>query len=216
MRTTWMAACGPAAVVLTIAGNEMAGSTVPGIDATQAELAAYLQGLDPGWAGLGIEIVGLLALLVFVVHLSTVLRRSDPDGAAPALVLAGGTAAAAIKLASIAPVAAMWLRPEAVDPVMAGLILDANGAAFVLTGAVSALVAGGAAAATVLPRWLRVFGGVTAFALIAGVAGYREEFALGFLLYLIWTIVTGVILMRGRSRTAASPSRGGAGLPRPA
>ena len=204
MKNTWMAACGPAAVVLMAAGNGMAGSAMPGIDATNAELASYLRGLDPGWAGLGIEIFGLLALLLFAIHLAGLAR-----GTAANLVLAGATAAAAVKLGSIAPVAAMWLRPETVDPGVAGLILDANSAAFVLTGAISALVPAGMAASGVLPRWLSIFGAVTAFALVAGIAGFREEFALGFLLYLVWTAATGLILLRGQNlgtRGALSPA----------
>lgn len=204
MKNTWMAACGPVAIVLMIAGNEMAGSTAPGIDAPREELASYLQGLEPSWIGLGIEIVGLLALLVFTVYLATVVRSHL---AAAGLVLAGGIAAAAVKLASIAPVAAMWLRPEAVDPDVARLILDANSGAFVLTGAVSALVAGGAALSGVLPRWLAIFGAVTAFALVAGISGYRSEFALGFLLYLIWTLATGIVLLRGRGLRAGAALR---------
>ena len=201
MNTNWMAACGPAAVVLTIAGNEAAGSTMPGIDASGEELATYLRGLDPGWVGLGIEIVGLLALLAFAAYLASLLH-----GVAANLVLAGGAAAAALKLASIAPVAGLWLRPETVDPQVAGLILDANSAAFVLTGAVSGLLVAGASVSGLLPRWLSVFGGVTAVALVVGIAGYREEFALGFLLYLIWTFVTGIVLLRPRTRASREPA----------
>jgi hypothetical protein len=207
-----MTAAGPAGVVLLLAGNGMAGAGMPGIDANDRELQTYLDGLDPAWLGSTLEIFGLVALLVFSVALS----RRVADGALRSLVLAGGVAGVAVKLATALPLMAVWLRPEAVDPALAGVALDLGSIGFAAGGALFALMPAGLAAASVLPRWLSIGGAVTALALLAQVPLFRQEFGLGFLLFMLWTIAAGVTLMRDRPRSAASRSPHGDALPRPA
>ena len=186
-----------------LVGNGMAG-TSPGVDAPREEVRAYLAGLDPAWAGAGLEVAGLLALLVFAVGLS---RRIG--GAWGALALAGGVAGVAVKLATAIPLGALWLRPEAVDPAVAGLVLDVGAIGFAVTGALLAALPAAAAASGVLPRWLAILGGVTVVALLAQVPLFRQEFGLGFMLLMLWTLACGVVLLRGRdlgARAALQPA----------
>jgi hypothetical protein len=189
-----MTACGPAGVALLLVGNSMAASDMPAVDASDRELQAYLTNLDPAWLGATLEVFGLVALLVFAVALSRQVKDS--------LVLAGGAAAVAVKLATALPLLAVWMRPEAIDPSVAGLALDLGTIGFTAGGALFALVPAAAAARELLPGWLRVCGAVTAVALLAQVPLMREEFGLGFLLFMLWTIATGVVLLRGRNLRA--------------
>lgn len=196
-------ACGPAGVVLLLAGNGMAG-TSPGVDAPAPEVGAYLAGLDPAWAGAGLEVAGLLLLLGFAVGLS---RRIG--GTLGTLALACGSAGVAVKLATAIPLGALWLRPETADPVVAGLILDVGAIGFAVTGALLAGLPAAAAAGGILPRWLSILAGLTAIALLAQVPLFRQEFGLGFLLLMIWTLITGIVLLRGRNlgaRRALQPA----------
>lgn len=196
-------ACGPAGVVLMLGGNGMAG-TSPGVDAPASEVGEYLAGLDPAWAGAGLEVAGLLLLLVFATALS---RRIG--GTWGALALACGGAGVAVKLATAIPLGALWLRPEAIDPVVAGLILDIGAIGFAVTGALLAGLPAAAAAGGIMPRWLTILAALTVVALLVQVPLFRQEFGLGFLLLMIWTLITGIALLRGGNlgdRPAVQPA----------
>jgi hypothetical protein len=191
----FMAACGPLGVALLLVGNGMAAGDMPAIDASDRELAAYLGDLDPAWLGANLEIIGLVALLVFCVGLS---RRVE-SGALRSLVLAGGAAGVSLKLATALPLLAVWLRPEAVAPAVAGVALDLGSIGFAAAGGLLALVTGGAAASGTLPRWLRILGGAATVALLVQIPLFRQEFGLGFLLFMVWTAATGLVLLRARN-----------------
>ena len=195
--------CGPVGVVLLLAGNSVAG-TSPGVDAPAAEVGAYLAGLEPAWAGAGLEVAGLLALLVFAAAMT---RRIG--GTWGTLALAGSAAGVAVKLATAIPLGALWLRPEAIDPDVAGLVLDVGAIGFAVTGALLAALPAAAALSGILPRWLTIFAGLTVPALLVQVPLFRQEFGLGFLLLMIWTTATGIVLLRGRNigaRAALQPA----------
>lgn len=193
-----MIAAGPLGVALVLVGNSLAGGGVPAVAAGDRELQAYLNQLDPSWFGVTLEVFGFVALLVFAVGLS--------QRAGSSLVLAGGAAGVAVKLATALPLLAVWLRPEAVDPGIAGLALDLGTIGFAAGGALLALIPAGLIASDLLPRWLTVAGAVTAVALLAQVPLMREEFGLGFLLLMLWTLVTAVVLLRPRTRASRAPA----------
>jgi hypothetical protein len=136
-------------------------------------------------------------------------------GTAGRFVLVGAATAAAVKLASFTPVMALWLRPDEIDPALAGLVFDANAAAFTVTGAAYALATGGVAAAAMtssrLPRWTGWTALVVTIALLASLPLFVEEVAIGFLLYLIWLVALSVALVRqelgrGRGGVEARPA----------
>lgn len=193
-----MTACGPAGVALLLAGNSIAGADVPAIGASDRELQAYLAGLDPAWTGVTLEIFGLVALLVFAVALS----QRAADATLRALVLAGGAAGVAVKLATGLPLLAVWLRHDTIDPALAGMALDLGSVGFAAGGALFALMPAAFSTGGALPRWLTVAGALTAVALLAQVPLFRQEFGLGFMLFMLWTAVTGVVLLRARNLRA--------------
>lgn len=192
--------CGLAAVGAVVAGSGLAGSETPAIGARDSEIAAYLRSLDPGaaeWAGAGLEVLGLLALLAFFALLAARLDRS-----AAGVVIGAAGAGVALKIASMTPVLAIWLRPDPVDPAVGGLALDANSVAFnlttallgvaVLAAAVGALRSGG------LPRWAAGSGVAVGVLMLAAVATVTTGFVLGFLLFLLWTVAVSAHLLRPR------------------
>lgn len=211
MDTKWMHACGPAGVVLLLAGNSMAGTTPP-TDAGRQEVQAYLGSLDPSWPGVMLEMLGLLALLVFFAALS----RRPADGTLRTLVLAGGVAGVTLKFATALPQIAVWMRPSDVDAGTAVVIFGLGTIGFSISGALFALVPAAMAASGLLPRWLRIAGAVVAVALLAQIPLFREEFGLGFLLLMLWIVATGITSMRATSRTREPHGRAGSVRPHPA
>lgn len=221
MRAPWSiatAAGGIAFVLLAVIGNDvLAGAgEAPSSDAPAREIGAYVMANPPttgDWAGMYLEVIGLLALAAFVVHVWGVLRSSDTDGRWSTLALVGGAAAVTVKLASAAPVFAVWLRAdEGIDPQLATALLDMNVAGFALTGAALSLmlagVAGAVAATGVLPRWLGVTAGLLAVALLTTLPLAAAGFSPAFLLALLWLIAASAVMVRRAARGSASlPSR---------
>jgi hypothetical protein len=209
------AGAGVAAVVMMVAGNGLAGGqdVVPAVGASEAEVARVLETLDPGAGargGAALGVLGVLMLTVFLLHVAALI-----GGTAGRFVLVGAATAGAVKLVSFTPVMALWLRPDEVDPALAGLVFDANAAAFTVTGAAYALATGGAAAAAItssrLPRWTGWTALVVTIALLASLPLFVEQIAIGFLLFLIWLVALSVALVRqelrrGRGGVRARPA----------
>lgn len=115
-----------------------------------------------------------------------------------------------IKLGSAAPIFALvWRADNGISDGLAAAMVDMNGAAFVLTWALDAVMlaaAGGVILHTrCLPRWLGWWGLVTAPLLLATV-----PFAISgpptFLLALLWIVVVSVVLaLRGAGAVALNP-----------
>lgn len=209
MKAPWRiatAAGGIVFVLLAAIGNDVLSNAgdAPAADASAREIGAYVTAnppTTPDWAGMYLEILGLLALAAFVVHLWGVLRSADADGRWSMLALLGGAAAVTVKLASAAPVFAVWVRAdEGIEPQLATALLDMNTASFALTGAALALMLAGVAGAVgttgVLPRWLGATAGVLALALLATLPLAATGFSPAFLLLLLWISGASAVLVR--------------------
>src|SRR3954453_18002452 len=98
------------------------------------------------WAGVYLEVIGLLVLVAFVVALWRLLREADRDGFLPGVALAGGLMGATIKLASLPAAFGALYRAHDISPGLASALLDINSAAFVSTWATWALLLGAAGA----------------------------------------------------------------------
>lgn len=193
-------------VVLAVVGNDVLSNAAeaPAPDASAQQIGGYLTANPPDtaqWAGMYLEVLGLLALAAFVVHLWGVLRSADADGRWSMLALVGGTAAVTVKLASAAPVFAAWARAdEGIDPQLATALLDMNIAGFVITGAALALmlfgVAGAIRSSGVLPQWLGITAALLAVALVATVPIAAGGFSPAFLLAMLWLIAASAVLVR--------------------
>ena len=209
------AACGALYVVLLVSGDDFispAGEP-PEADAKLSEVSAYLERADSSsfWLGRSIGLLGLCALLVFVVYVSRRIRDEEGHGGVlSGLALAAGSVAVALQfLAAPAQFAAVQGASQGLDPQVAQALLHAS-VSFQLSFLPLALFLGAVAAASVLPRWLSIGAGLLGVGLVAGLIGQPEEPAviafMAFALGLLWFVAASVVLVRRVGRPA--PARG--------
>lgn len=155
-----------------------------------------------------IELVGILFLIPFLAYLWSVLRQAEGEaGWLSATVLGAGLAALTIKLGSAAPSIAAEQLEEGTPLDVA--LDDMNAASFILSMLPLSVLTAAFAIVTlktgVLPRWLGWMGAITSGALLVNSMALEAEFGPAFLLFLLWTAVTSVVLIRragARSRQA--------------
>lgn len=219
MNTIWTrrigAASGAVYVVLGLLNG--GGGNEPSFHASHQAIIAWIRStprtITPAHYVMGlVELLSLLCLVLFVAYLASVLRQAEGVSTfLPGVVIGGGVLAVAIKIASFPPalVANVWAH-DGVDPRVLGMLLDMNTVSFDLFQAAIALsiaaVAAGAIATRALPRWLSWGTAVTALALFANVAfAYKTaDFAPAVLLFLLWSLVTSIVLVR-RAGAGAEP-----------
>jgi hypothetical protein len=197
---------GVVAVVLLFAGSGLSGSS-PDLTASRAKIASWLVShpMTTGRVVGGfVELLAVLALIVFAATLASVLRRGEGDHAILSnTALGAGLLSAGIKLVSVpAAFAAVWRTKQGMSLELASALVDMNNVAFVMTWAVDAVMLGAAAIVIVrsgiLPRWLGWFAGVTAAVSLATVPVAAKAPPLGILLTFVWLILTSVVLLRNR------------------
>ncbi len=198
------AASGAICVSAVLVGNGMALAGQSGAtDGPRllADLTAEPSAVNS--VGLGLELFGWAALMVFVSYLYRVLRRAEgPDAWLAPVAFGSGVLMASIKLGSVAPLTAAWYRRDDLTVGNAQTLNDLAGALFVVsgwaTGLLVAMAGGSALASRVLPRWLAWFGMASGVAtLVAGSMGIhdpRSYVALPFVTGLLWIFVTSVLL----------------------
>jgi hypothetical protein len=164
-------AAGALYVVLVFVGQGIAGSgDSPALGSPPADYARWLAANGPstvGYAGAFLELIGLLAFVVFVAVLYDLLRRSERERTwLPAAALGAGLVSAAIKIGSAPPLLAAFSLRHTIDPQLAKALIEMNDYAFLLTWAVDAVMLGAVAASALrtgaLPRWLAISAGVIA------------------------------------------------------
>lgn len=208
------AACGALYVVIAILANDTLGSGSPDSTASAHAIGAWWRAhevTNVDWALGFVELLALLCFPIYVVVLAWVLQRADQGRTwLPWAVLAMGLLSAVVKLASGAPMfALLWRADDGISDGLAAAMVDMNGAAFLLTWALDAVMLAAAGAVILstrcLPRWLGWWGLITAPLLLATV-----PFAMSgpptFLLALIWIVATSITLaVRGVRSPAAAP-----------
>jgi hypothetical protein len=207
------AACGALYVVLLVGGDDFinpAGEP-PDADAPLREVSAYLDKADSSsfWLGRSIGLLGLCALLVFVVYVSRKIR--DEDRVLSGIALTAGSVAVALQfLAAPAQFAAVQGASQGLDPQVAQALLHAS-VSFQLSFLPLALFMGAVAAGGVLPRWLSIGAGVLGVGLVGGMIGHPEEPAvvsfMAFALGLLWFVATSVALVRRAGRPSPAGDR---------
>jgi len=202
-------AAGAAFVACILAGNSMTES-VAGTDespsGTAADLAAQAAS-GVARAGLALELVGLLLLVWFAATLAALGWRRSGAGALPVVVAGAGALVAAVKLASAAPHLAAFAADGLSDEVRHALV-EANGAAFVLTWLPYAVLVGSAAVvllrAGLVGRVLAGFGlalaGLGLMAALAGFTSPATAVPVPFLLSLLWTAAVSIRVSGRRGR----------------
>lgn len=212
------ALAGAVSILLVILGGDVLG-TPPGQQTAhptgQRDLANlhWVADTPSAQAGVGFELFGFALTIVFVSYLSTRIRDA---GWLATAALAGGVIEVAVKLGSGAPMFAAYLLRDEISPETARVLIDMNGAAFVLSwlpmGIFVACAGAGGLVAGVLGRVLG-WGGV-----VAGVATVIVTAATGvhvlsaifvpFLLCLLWVLLVSLRLGFQRSSSPSSVQDG--------
>ena len=200
------ALCGPAYVVLILAGNTIAeGGNEPG-HVTGAQVLASLEeqaGSTAVHIGVAMELLGFVAFAFFVGWLANVLSREA--NRAPWLgtvVLVGGISTLAVKIGSVVPDRALDTNRDAVGDSTARLLNDMGAAGFVLsflTFGIFMLAVGLAAldsglAGRVAGWSAVVIGALGIIAVLVMRADPWSTSALPFMVGLLWILVVGIKL----------------------
>jgi len=207
------AACGAVTVLLLVVGGDVLG-TPPGPQTThptgQQDLAnlTWVAGTPSAQVGVGLELFGFALMIVFVSYLATRFREA---GWLATAALAGGLIEVAIKLGSAAPMFAAYALREEISPQTARVLIDMNGAAFVISwlplGLFIACAAGAGIRVGALGRtlgWSGVAVGLITIVLTAatGVHVLSAVFV-PMLLCILWTLIVSLRLAFQRSPSAA-------------
>ena len=155
------------------------------------------------------EVVALLAFLVFVVWLGWLLRKADGDAPGfPGRRLVWGSSQPRSRSGPARRCSRRCGARTTDSPTSWRQPLDTNGAAFGLTWALDALMLAAAGGVIMMtrcaPRWLGW--SALAIAVLSMVAVATPSAPFGFLLALLWFVVAGITFAwRGAPESAAMP-----------
>lgn len=143
----------------------------------------------------------LVLFLPFVAYLCGLLRRTESDGGwLSTTALVAGASGVVLKLMSHAPELAIHRDHLAKGTSLYKALDHMAGAATLLSLYPLAICVAAVAVVVlrtrVLPRWLGIFAALTAAALAINGGFVFANFVPGLLVFLLWTLVTGVVLLR--------------------
>jgi hypothetical protein len=143
----------------------------------------------------------LVLALPFLAYLWSLLRTAEGEGGwLSTLALVAGVSGILLKLASHAPELAIHRDGIAKGTQLYKALDNTAGAATLMSlyplAFCCAAVAVIALRERVLPRWLGIFTAVTAVALAVNAGFVFATFVPAFLLFLLWTLVTSIVLLR--------------------
>ena len=143
----------------------------------------------------------LVLALPFLAYLSSLLRVAEGDGGwLSTVALVSGASGVLLKLASHAPELAIHREGIAKGTPLYKALDNIAGAATLTSLYPLALCCGAVAAIAlrerVLPRWVGIFAAVTAVALAVNAGFVYASFVPALLLFLLWTLVTSIVLLR--------------------
>jgi len=150
----------------------------------------------------------VVLFLPFLAYLYEVLRGAEGEsGWLSRIVLVCGASGVLLKLMSHAPELAIH-REHLVKgtPLYNALDQMAGGATLLCLYPLALCMAAAAAVVlrtNALPRWLGVLAAVTAAALVVNGAFVFAGFVPAFVLFLLWTVIAGVVVLRRAGSTAA-------------
>lgn len=159
-------------------------------------------------------IAGVAAItlaLPFVGYVSRLLRDAEgPSGWLAQAAFAGGVIGIGVKLVSIVPELAIHRAQIADGTQLHKALQEMAGGATVLCLYPLALFCAATAIVAlrtrVLPRWLGAGAAVTAAALVVNGGFFEASFVPALLLFIFWTLVTSIYLVRRDSRDPARVS----------
>ena len=150
----------------------------------------------------------LVLALPFLAYLCSLLRSAEGDGGwLSTLALVAGVSGVLLKLASHAPEVAIHRDGIAKGTQLYKALDNSAGAATLVSlyplAICCAAVAVIALRQRVFPRWLGFFAAVTAVALAVNAGFVYATFVPALLLFLLWTLVTSIVLLRRTSGATA-------------
>ena len=216
----WARATGVAGVtyvILTVAGFVVGGQDATPRDSADVVRGYFADNRSGVLTGVYIDTLAMVCLLAFAAGLGGLVARrgGDPWGVLGRLMLAGALGSFAITMAENMAEAALAFRvasagdPGAVEALF-GIVMMVN-----LTAAPLAAFLVGAAAGIlrsgIAPRWLGWAALAPALLGVIGAAGLSDPrgpvaaigFAGGYLPFLLWTLVTSVVLLVRREAPAS-------------
>ncbi|MFL5962732.1 MAG: hypothetical protein ACJ757_07565 [Gaiellaceae bacterium] len=143
----------------------------------------------------------LVLALPFLAYLWSLLRAAEGEGGwLSTAALVAGVSGILLKLSSHAPELAIHRDGIAKGTQLYKALDNTAGAATLMSlyplAVFCAAVAAIALREHVLPRWLGIFAAVTAAALAVNAGFVFASFAPALLLFLLWTLVTSIVLLR--------------------
>ena len=148
----------------------------------------------------------LVLAVPFLAYLSSLLRAAEGEGGwLSTLALVAGVSGVLLKLASHAPELAIHRDGIDKGTQLYKALDNTAGAATLMSlyplAVCCAAVALIALRERVLPRWLGIFTAVTAVALVVNAGFVYASFVPAFLLFLLWTLLTSIVLLRRNPST---------------
>lgn len=209
------ALCGAAAVLAAITGNDVL-ATPPGPQVAHPTAAQDLAHLN--WVasntgaqiGISVELASFAFLLLFVAYVSTRVRDA---GWLAAAALAGGVIEIAVKLGSGAPMFAAYMLRDEISPTTARMLIEMNGAAFVLTWIPEGIFVACAASAAMrtgdlgrILGWGGVVVGLEAVIVTAATGVHvLNSIPVPFILCLLWTLLVSLKWGLARASRITTP-----------
>ena len=149
-------------------------------------------------------LTALTSAIPFIAYLSRVLREAEgADGWLATATLVTGVAGITIKMTSGGPELAAH-RVAATSGSIHDALISMGGALTVISvfplAAMCAAVAAAALRTHALPTWDAVFAALTAVALLLNGAAVDTQFMPALLMFMLWTLVTSVLLVRRAPR----------------
>jgi hypothetical protein len=143
----------------------------------------------------------LVLALPFLVYLWSLLRDAEGEGGwLSTMALVAGVSGILLKLASHAPALAIHREGLAKGTQLYKALDNTAGAATLMSLYPLAICCAAVAVIVlregVLPRWLGMFATLTAVALAVNAAFVYASFVPALLLFLLWTLVTSIVLLR--------------------
>jgi hypothetical protein len=206
----WAAWGGIAFVVLqmTAQGLMQMGGAEPAFDADAVEILGFFESRDEQLFAIGsfLHVLSFAPFLFFLGALWTALRAMV-DEFSPLPIIAVGSGIAFLGSLSVGWGIAM-LRIDGLSPEAAQLAFDIGNLGFanswVPLGAMLLATSVAARASRGLPGWVVWLGFIAGFGLLAARAVWTSPVAFApYVLFLVWLVATGVVLVR-RSRTTSA------------
>ena len=212
-------------VALGIAGI-IAGGSVPKPDSPTARIVSYaVEHRSRILASCLLFGLATIPLLVFVAVLAFLLHRSDERSPASVITLVGGVVAAVTATVATLATATLAYRVGALGGSTTRMLFDLQNLSNTAIGFGVVVFLGGVvmgASRLALPAWLVPATWVVILAQLVSVfqifpksgafapgGGFTYAF---FGLFMLWTLVTGVALVRGGGATVDRPVRSGLGV----